>query len=390
MDTVRFGIIGLGNMGSFHAETVPLVKNARLTAVSDANPQRLEAVALKTGAKGFTNYEELLDSGLVDAVLIATPHYFHPPIALAAFDRGQHVLCEKPLAVSVKAAREVVAAAARKPQLKFGMMLQLRTFALYRKLREVIADGELGEITRVTWIVTDWFRTWAYYASGGWRATWTGEGGGVLINQCPHNLDLIQWITGLVPNRVTAVGFVGKTHPIEVEDEVSAIIEYPTGATGHFITTTGEAPGTNRLEIVGDRGRIVAEAGRILFTRTRRGVREIRETSREAFVTMETWDIDIPHKSSLPEGHQVVHQNFVNAVLKGEELIATGADGLRQLELGNAMLMSALTRRPVDMPIDGDEYEKFLQDMVRQYGGRKSLETDTTVSADMLTSFKHR
>jgi predicted dehydrogenase len=269
-------------------------------------------------------------------------------------------------------------------------MLQLRTFALYRKLREVIADGELGEITRVTWIVTDWFRTWAYYASGGWRATWTGEGGGVLINQCPHNLDLIQWITGLVPNRVTAVGFVGKTHPIEVEDEVSAIIEYPTGATGHFITTTGEAPGTNRLEIVGDRGRIVAEAGRILFTRTRRSVRETRETSREAFVTMEAWDIDIPHKSSLPEGHQVVHQNFVNAVLKGDELIATGADGLRQLELGNAMLMSALTRRPVDMPIDGDEYEQFLHDMARQYGGRKSLETDTTISADMQASFKHR
>lgn len=390
MDTVRFGIIGLGNMGSFHAETLPLVRAAKVTAVSDANPQRLEAVALKTGAKGFTNYEELLDSGLVDAVLIATPHYFHPPIALAAFDRGQHVLCEKPLAVSVKAAREVVAAAARKPQLKFGMMLQLRTFALYRKLREVIADGELGEITRVTWIVTDWFRTWAYYASGGWRATWTGEGGGVLINQCPHNLDLIQWITDLVPNRVTAVGFVGKTHPIEVEDEVSAILEYPTGAIGHFITSTGEAPGTNRLEIVGNRGRVVAEAGRILFTRTRRSVRETRETSREAFVTMETWEIDIPHKSSLPEGHQVVHQNFVNAILKGEELIATGADGLRQLELGNAMLMSALTRRPVEMPIDGDEYEQFLHDMARQYGGRKSLETDTTISADMQASFKHR
>jgi len=390
METVRFGIIGLGNMGAFHAETLPLVRSAALTAVSDADPQRLEVVARKTGARGFEKYEDLLDSELVDAVLIATPHYFHPPIALAAIERNCHVLCEKPLSVSVKTGREVVEAAGRKPALRFGMMFQLRTFALYRKLREVIADGELGDITRVSWIVTDWFRTWAYFASGGWRATWTGEGGGVLVNQCPHNLDLIQWITNLTPARVTAVGFVGKTHPIEVEDEVSAILEYPNGAIGHFITSTGEAPGTNRLEIVGDRGKIVAEGERVVFSRTRRSVREIRETSREAFVTPETWEIEIPHKSSAAEGHQVIAQNFVNAVLRDEPLIAAGEDGLRQLELGNAMLMSALTRQPVELPVDADAYEQFLQDMARRHGGRKSLKIDTTITADMLTSFQHR
>ena len=179
-------------------------------------------------------------------------------------------------------------------------MFQQRTISLYRKLRELIADGELGQISRVTWVITDWFRTWAYYASGGWRATWAGEGGGVLLNQCPHNLDLIQWVTGLTPSRVTAVASIGKTHPIEVEDEVSAIFEYPNGAIGHFVTTTGEAPGTNRLEICGDRGKIVAEHGKLVFTRTRKSVKQVRETSREAFARLESWDIEVPCPAARP------------------------------------------------------------------------------------------
>jgi len=248
----------------------------------------------------FNRYQDLVRSGDVDAVLIATPHFQHHEVALAAFDAGLHVLCEKPIAVSVKQARALNDAAARKPQLKFGLMYQMRAVPLYRKLRELIADGELGALSRITWLVTDWFRTWTYYASGGWRATWAGEGGGVLINQCQHNLDLLQWLTGLFPSRITAVGFVGKTHPIEVEDEISAILEYPGGAVGHFITTTGEAPGTNRLEVVGERGKIVAEAAKLTFTRTRKNVREVRESSKEMFATPETWTIDIPVPAAPP------------------------------------------------------------------------------------------
>ncbi|HEY8746765.1 MAG TPA: Gfo/Idh/MocA family oxidoreductase [Tepidisphaeraceae bacterium] len=389
MDNVRFGVVGLGNMGLFHVETFASLKGGTLGAICDAAPANLARAGQKTPAKQFSDYREMLDSGLIDAVLIATPHFLHPEIALAAFDRGIHVLCEKPLAVTVGQGRSVMEASARKPELKFGLMFQMRTTSLYKKIRELIADGELGEISRITWIVTDWFRTWTYFASGGWRATWAGEGGGVLINQCPHNLDLIQWLTGLTPSRITAIGFVGKTHPIEVEDEVSAILEYPSGAIGHFITSTGEAPGTNRLEICGDRGKLVAEKGKISFSRTRKSVKETRETSKEAFAVVEAWDIDVPVGPSDAEGHKVITQNFVNAVLNNEPLIAPGPDGLRELELGNAIAMAALTRKVVELPLDSGAYDRFLEDMKRQYGGRKTLKADPNASADISKSFKH-
>jgi predicted dehydrogenase len=394
MDTVRFGVVGLGGMGSFHLGYLDKVEGARVAAVCDVDNERVERTAKKfEGILGgqrvgrFNRYPDLVQSGDVDAVLIATPHFQHPEVALAAFDRGLHVLCEKPVAVSIKEARRLNDAAACHPDLKFGLMYQMRAVPLYRKLRELIIDGELGEISRITWLITDWFRTWTYYASGGWRATWAGEGGGVLINQCPHNLDLIQWLTGLFPIRITAVGFVGKTHPIEVEDEISAILEYPNGAVGHFVTTTGEAPGTNRLEIVGDRGKIVAEGGKLTFSRTRRSVREIRETSRDMFATPEIWTIDIPVAQAPPEPHKLITENFIRAVLKGEPLISPGVDGARGLEIGNAMLMAGLTRRSVELPLDGDAYEEFLKDMQRQHGGKKSLETKRVSPGDMAASF---
>lgn len=405
MSNVRVGVIGLGSMGAFHVGSLHEIDGALLTAICDRDDERVKKVAdglaevrqkadprlasrvAEPGAVGrFTAYEALLDSKLVDAIVIATPHFQHPEIAMAAFERGIHVLCEKPLAVGVKDARRVIEAHAKHPDLRFGLMLQMRTVPLYKKLKALIAEGELGEITRLSWIVTDWFRTWSYYASGGWRATWAGEGGGVLINQCPHNLDLIPWLTGMMPARVTAVAKLGKTHPIEVEDEVSAILEFPKGATGHFVTTTGEAPGTNRLEICGDRGKLVAENGKLTFHRTRKSVREIRETSPEAFAQVETWQSDIPIPAGGPEGHKAVMQNFIRAIQSDEPLIAPGEEGARGLEIGNAMLMAGVTRKPVDLPLDGDAYEHLLKDLHQQYGGKKTLQT-RAVQADMASSF---
>jgi predicted dehydrogenase len=264
-------------------------------------------------------------------------------------------------------------------------MLQMRTVSLYRKLRSLIHEGDLGEVTRLNWIVTDWFRTWTYYASGGWRATWAGEGGGALINQCPHNLDMVQWLVGM-PSRVTAVVKLGSTHPIEVEDDVSAILEFPNGAVGQFVTSTGEAPGTNRLEIAGDRGKVVAENGRLTFFRTRKSVREIRETSPESFAQVETWPIDVPHQSGAAEGHKVVTQNFVNAILKDEPLLTPGTEGSKGLEIGNSILMAGVTGTPVELPLDGDAYERLLIDLAQRYGGRKTLEARQAV-VDMGASF---
>jgi len=388
MDNVRFGVIGLGNMGGYHVAHFDQVENATLTAVADTNPARLAQHASRQDIKTFERWEDMVASGLVDAVLIATPHYSHVPIAEAAFANGLHVLCEKPIAVSVKAARHLNAVAAKHPNLKFGVMLNLRTTPMYIKLRELIAAGELGEIRRITWIVTDIFRTYAYYASGGWRATWSGEGGGVLINQCPHTLDLIQWITGMRPGRVIATVAIGKMHPIEVEDDVSAILEYPNGAVGHFITNTAESPGTNRLEIAGDRGRIIAEKNKITFTRTRQDVQEVNRTSQETFAQIETWDIDVPFDRTTEGSHWAITRNFVNAILHDEPLIAPGTDGMYSLELGNAMLMSGVKQTPVDLPVDGDAYDRLLLDLAKQYGGRKSLAADAVATTDFSKSFK--
>jgi len=392
MDKVRFGVIGLGNMGSSHLSYLGQVAGASIAAVCDIDKPKKEKFAKQYNVPGFDTHKELLASGTVDAVIIAVPHYFHVPIAIDAFAKGVHVLSEKPIAVSVKAAREVNEAYKKYPKLKFGIMFQMRTNPMYQKLREVIADGELGEISRITWIVTNWFRTWSYYASGGWRATWEGEGGGTLINQCPHNLDMIQHVvSGLMPNRVTAVGSIGKTHPIEVEDEISAILEYPNGAVGHFITSTGEAPGTSRLEIAGDRGKIVAENNKLMFTRTRKSVQEINQKSPDSFANVETWDMEIPYNKNRSESHRTVTENFVDVVLHNKPnsaLIAPGTEGVRGLEIGNAIMMAGLTRKPVELPMDGKAYDRFILDMAKKYGGKKKLKTKAA-HVDMNASFKH-
>ncbi|HEY1683231.1 MAG TPA: Gfo/Idh/MocA family oxidoreductase [Tepidisphaeraceae bacterium] len=388
MDKVRFGIVGLGNMGSIHARSMKDVPGAELTAVCDKDPEKLKKIVDSTGAKGFADYQSMIGSGLVDAVLIAVPHYEHVPMALAAFEKGLHVLCEKPVSVGVKSARQLNDAYTKKySHLKFGIMFQMRTAPAYKKMREIIADGELGQITRMTWIATTWFRTWTYYASGGWRATWSGEGGGVLINQCPHNLDQIGWITGLTPKRVTATAHIAKTHPIEVEDEVSAIIEFTNGATGHFITTTGEAPGSDRLEIAGDRGKIIAENGKLTIFRTRKSVQETNRTTKESFPNMEAWESEVPVGKREGEGHKVITENFINAILKNEPLISPGIEGIRGLELGNAMLMAGLRSKPVDFPVDGDAFDVMLVELAKTYGGKKQLQNQTTAVVDMGKSF---
>jgi predicted dehydrogenase len=389
MNPVRFGVVGFGNMGSHHCGSLSagLISGASLAAVCDTNPGQLEKARAKHPEAGmFATHRELLESKACDAIVIATPHYDHPPIALDAFAAGVHVLCEKPLAVGVHAGRKLVEEyeAKYRDKVKFGIVFQQRAYQLWRKLRDVLASGEVGEIRRFTWVVTDWFRTWTYYASGGWRATWTGEGGGVLINQCPHNLDLIQWFMGgMMPSRVTAVAHIAKTHPIEVEDEVSAILEYPNGATGHFVTTTGEAPGSNRLEIAGDRGKIVAEGGKLTFYRTLENVKQFRETSPKLFPVMETWTCEIPVPVDPGKHHEQVVAAFVKSLQEGTPMIAEGVEGIRGLELGNAMLMAGLTRQPVDLPMDGARFDAFLDDLKQRYGGKKTVQAPGEIDRTM-------
>ncbi|WP_139902400.1 Gfo/Idh/MocA family protein [Clostridium thermarum] len=378
MNKVRIGIIGIGNMGSKHAEYLIKgeVNGAELTAVCDVSPKRLEWARENSGegVKLFDNPMALMDSGEVDAVLIATPHYDHPPLAIEGFNHGLHVLIEKPAGVYTKQVREMNKVALKSDRV-FGIMFNQRTNPLYQKLKDLIDSGELGDIKRTVWIITNWYRSQSYYNSGGWRATWAGEGGGVLLNQDPHQLDLWQWICGM-PKRVRAFCSFGKYHDIEVEDDVTAYVEYENGATGLFVTSTGEAPGTNRLEISGNNGKIVSEDDKLTFWRLRESERDFNKRYTGGFGEPECWKIDIPINGKST-WHKGITQNFVDAILKGSKLLAPGIEGIKGLEISNAMHLSAWTDSWADIPVNEDLFYDLLQERIEKSSYKKNVEERT-------------
>lgn len=381
---VRIGIIGIGNMGSVHAVRLvnEEVRGACLAAVCDINPGRLAWAEKRFGDKvgRFADADSLFAAEAVDAVVIATPHYSHPDLAVQAFERGLHVLIEKPAGVYTKQVRMMNEAAVRSGK-KFAIMYNQRTNPLYRKLKDLIDSGELGEVRRTNWIITNWYRSQSYYNSGGWRATWAGEGGGVLINQDPHQLDLWQWTTGLLPKRVRAFCGFGKRRDIEVEDEVTAYVEYENGATGLFVTTTGEAPGTNRFEIAGDRGKIVIENGTLTFWRLRVPEPEFNRTYTGGFGEPECWRCEIP-VTGTESGHLGILQNFADAILHGDALIAPGEEGIRGLSISNAIHLSAWTDDWAELPVDEDRYYELLQERIKHSGYVKPEGPDRTLSVE--------
>ena len=363
MDKVRLGIIGMGGMGNAHLRYLQKdeIKRCDVVALCDVDPARLEK---HPDYRHFSDSSSLIRSGEVDAVLIATPHYDHTTIGIEALDAGLHVLVEKPISVHKADCERLIAAYERNRPRIFSAMFQMRTTPVYQKIRQLVQAGELGEIRRTNWTITAWFRTEAYYASGGWRATWKGEGGGVLLNQCPHNLDLFQWICGM-PSKVRAFCGFGKYHDIETEDDVTAYFEYPNGATGVFIASTGEAPGTDRLEIAGDRGKLVYEDGKLTFTRNEESASSFSKSCSDGFQRPAVWNVQIP----IPEGnsgHAVITQNFVDAILDGSPLIAPAEQGIHSVEMANAMLYSAWTDSTVSLPLDSGAYESHLQKMIAE------------------------
>lgn len=380
---VRIGIIGVGGIGCVHAGFFEKDKVSRgeLVAVCDIDPKKLERERFKN-LKQFADSKDLIRSGEVDAVIIGTPHYAHTTIGIDALEQGLHVLVEKPISVHKADAERLIAAHKDKSQV-FAAMFNERTVPHYKQVKKLVASGELGEIQRINWIITNWFRTETYYSSGGWRATWKGEGGGVLLNQCPHNLDMYQWLFGM-PTKVRAFCALGKYHNIEVEDEVTAYMEHPNGATGVFISSTGEAPGTNRLEIAGDRGKVVVEGGKVRFVRNDVSAREFCRTSELRFGLPGIWDIDIPVDGTAGQHCEVI-QKFVDAIIDGTPLIANAEEGLRSVELANAMLYSSFTGQTIDLPIDGEEYEKKLKELIASSTFEKKVTKGKT--DDMQSSF---
>jgi len=367
MSKLRLGIVGFGNMGSGHLRRFKAgeVKNMVIGAICDVAPERRKAAQEACpDIPVFDNATEMFKSGLVDVVIIATYHYDHPALAIEAFEHGLHVITEKPAGVYTKQVKEMNEAAAKSDKL-FGIMYNQRTNPVYQKLREMIRRGDLGHIKRITWIVTNWYRPQAYHDSSAWRSTWKTEGGGALINQNPHQLDLWQWMFGM-PDRVFAKASFGKYYDIEVEDDVMAYFEYDNGTTGQYITSTGETPGTNRLEIACDMGKIVVENNRIIFHRNIISEREHNKVNKLPFGMPECWECNIPADFSGGPQHSGIMNNFADAVLKGTELLAPGEEGIKGLTISNAIHLSAWTGETIDIHnFPDDKFYDLLQEKIK-------------------------
>ncbi len=387
MEKVRIGIIGVGNMGMPVSKLIAIEKQCpelQLTAICDINPDRQNWAQTTFAGMDIAVYadaEEMMTSGLVDAVYIATPHYDHPALAKLAFRHKLHVMLEKPAGVFTKAVREMNEEA-KKAGVKFGIMFQCRSIPVFRKVKEMLSSGAYGQIRGVTWQVTSWFRSQSYYDSGSWRATWAGEGGGVLLNQCPHNLDLLQWLCGM-PVEITAKCSIAQWHDVEIEDDVSAIFKYENGALGTFITSTGICPGSNRLEISTDKGIFVVEDSKNLTVyELERSLTDYKATPGQAFATPRNTKIEYDFYQEKLGGHSIMLNAFASAILRDTELLANGEEGINSLTLSNGMYLSAWTNSTVTLPLDED---RFLEELNKRIATSKHKEvqavfTDSTGS----------
>lgn len=376
MESIKLGIVGIGNVGSAHFHTVMNgeVKGMYVTAVCDIDDEKLLRVKEQhPHIAVYRNYGEFCRFSDTDAVIVSVPHPLHAAIAEEALKNGKHVLVEKPVDISVSAAKHLNETAKKSGKI-FGIMFNQRTNGLYQKTREMIKNGELGELKRSVWMITNWYRTQRYYDSGAWRATWKGEGGGVLLNQAPHNLDLWQWICGM-PVSVTAFCNTGKFHHIETEDEATIYTEYSNGATGVFIASTGDLPGTNRLEISGTLGKIVLENGKLKLWKLKRDERDICNHSKESFESPEADYFE--YECSGESGHVGILQNFADAVLFGKELIAPGYEGINELSISNAAYLSEWSgNKKISLPFDTAEFDLKLAEKAKQSSLKESSDIE--------------
>lgn len=367
MDKVRVGIVGIGNIGTAHANTIfgGDVEGMTLAAVCDISPARQQFCKENyTDVPVFDDYKQMFESGLIDAVIVSTPHKLHCDIAAQALDSGLNALTEKPVDITVSKAKMINQKAQSAGKI-FAIMFNQRTNDIFAKAREIVKSGALGELKRTVWIITNWYRTQRYYDSAGWRATWLGEGGGVLLNQAPHNLDLWQWICGM-PSEVTANCEVGKYHNIEVEDDVTLLTRYENGATGAFITSTGEFPGTNRLEISGTLGKIVIENGVLKWWKLPENERDICFNATDLFPEINCEYEEFKSQKTNANPHRDILQNYTNAILHGEELLSPGTDGIYELTLSNAAYLSSWKGNvPVKLPFDSQEFDELLAEKIQ-------------------------
>ncbi len=359
---IRYGVVGIGGMGANHAKKLQenKIENAILTAVADSN------VEYKNKYKNipfFENIDNFFDNKIIDAAIIATPHKSHIDLAKKALENNINVIIEKPLAITSKKCREFINIS-QNYKAYFTVMLNQRTNPVYVKIKELIDGNELGKVHRFQWTITNWFRTNYYYKTSNWRAKWKSEGGGVLINQSIHQLDLCQWLFGMPDSVYTDLG-LGRFHSIEVEDEVTSIFKYSNGLKGVFITTTGEAPGVNRLEIASDKGLITIQDNNVTWEKIDSSTDFIKN-SKTLFDMPKSEKINFNFKVDLDQHveHQRLIQNFTNFLLGKENLYVNGKDGLDSVELINAMVLSGLEEKKINLPLDENRYEQKLEEMI--------------------------
>ncbi|SEL91388.1 Predicted dehydrogenase [Alkalibacterium putridalgicola] len=379
---VRLGIIGLGTQGGMYAKFIKdgMVPNMEIAAICDIDVSKKETVdAEYQGVPFYEDYIEMLDSGKVDAIITTVPHYLHPEMGIAALKRDIHALVEKPAGVYTKQVKELNEFAASKPELTFGIMFNQRNNPLYKKIKEIVDNGDIGKIRRTNWIITTWWRPQPYYDQSEWRATWGGEGGGVLVNQAPHQLDLWQWICG-VPESVYSKVSYGFRRNIAVEDEVTAVVDYGYGATGTFVTATHDIVGTDRFEILGDKGKIVVDGSQVAtVTRLKKPEQELSsemgmEDVKKLFMGQMNMDDlytqeTIEFESAWGEQHAGVLENFAANVLDGTPLLAPGSDGINGVRLANAIHLSSWTKKEVSLKdLDEDFYLEELNKHIKEEG----------------------
>ncbi len=388
MSKVRFGVVGLGGIGARHARNIQQERgNMTLAAVCSELPAQAKAVGEELHVPSFTDAQAMFDSSLCDAIVIATPHYWHAPLAIRAARAGLHVLCEKPLAASVGAARAMVSEC-RRCKVHFGAMLQHRTRPIMKKMKQMVDGGQIGEVHRVSLVTTNWYRTQAYFQSAAWRGTWEDEGGGVMLNQAPHHLDLMQWIVGM-PNRIVSL-LATRLHNIEVEDTAHALCQYNGGKIAYIYASTADAPLAEHLMICGDKGTLLADRGKLMFGKLKTSIAKHAFSHPDYFQEIPCTWTEVASEDAEELRHMAVVRAFAKHLLGKGKMIATGEDGLNQLELSNAVYLSGYEGRAVDLPVKAAEMDRLLARLAGKSKAKGSLKFRTQTEAELKKLLKKK
>ena len=364
VDSLRYVVIGVAASIFPSHRRAQLAEGINVVAACDNRAEPGKQRAAEIGCAFYEDYRAMLAETKPDVAIIVTPHPLHPSIAIDCLRAGCHVLVEKPMAIDVASADRMVAEADTCGR-TLAINFQHRLRPAVEKARQLVVEGAIGALVR-TLSIEPWFRTAYYYRTADWRAKWTSEGGGVLLNQAPHTLDILCHLAGL-PRKVWGWTRT-RYHSIQVEDTAQAMFEYPNGAPGYLTVSTVEVGVAPHLQIIGEKGAIELVGNQLTIYRSTPSSREYMLTSAEMFGKPETSSetLEIPDTSGA---HLAVYRDFKAALRDGRQPRCNGREGIMSLELANAITLSSYADRAVTLPLDRAAYSELLSDL--QAGKRK-------------------